>query len=89
METKQCSTAHENKTGRDEVCSEHPVMTEADRNKGHDGVVPDCLKANTEATSVRKGLERRVRVLPGAGKVLVPSLNCLTMRIYWGGAVFS
>lgn len=89
METKQCSTAHVNKTAGDEVCSEHPVMTEADRIRGRDGVVPDCLKANTEATSVRKGLERRVRVLPGAGKVLVPSLNFLTMRIYWGGAVFS
>lgn len=64
-----------NKSPGDEVCSECPMMTEADRNKGRDGVVPDCLKANTDATSVQKGLERRVRVLPGAGKVLVPSLN--------------
>lgn len=64
-----------NKSPGDEVCSEHPMMTEADRNKGRDGVVPDRLKANTESTSVQKGLERNVRVLPGAGKVLVPSLT--------------
>lgn len=47
--------AHVSKTPGDERDPALPMMTEVDRNKGHDGVGPDGLKANTEASSVWRG----------------------------------
>jgi len=81
--------AHVSKTPGDERDPALPMMTEVDRNKGHDGVGPDGLKANTEASSVWRGWREGWGVLPGVCKALLPSQLFLTVRIYPGrGSAF-